>query len=114
MTSEESPRPAQYSDDQPASIPGPADPGITYPSPPPGPPPQFTGLPQRRYGAKRVACGIWWAFITLLCAISLISSLAGGAIGSAFGALAVGALAGWYDWRIWTLRAKWLMFLIIF
>ena len=106
MTSEEFPKPAQYADDPSASLPG--------PSAPPGPPPQFTRLPQPRYSFKRVVCGIWWGLVTLLLAITVVSALAGGAFGAAFGALVLGALSGWYDWRIWTFRAKWLMFLIIF
>ena len=67
-----------------------------------------------RYTTRRLLCGIWWALGTALCGISALISLFGGHFLQFLGAAAITALIGWYDYRIWTFRAKWLMFLIIF
>lgn len=67
-----------------------------------------------RYTVRRVLCGIWWAIGTVLCATSALISLSGGHFLQFLGATAIAALVGWYDYRVWTFKAKWLMFLIIF
>jgi hypothetical protein len=67
-----------------------------------------------RMTGYRIACGICWAFWTLLCGIGAIVSLAHGGVGTFFIGAILAGLAGWYDWRIWTLRARRLTFLIIF
>ena len=66
------------------------------------------------YSVRRVACGAWWALGTLLLAIATIANLASGSFLQALVALALTGLVGWYDYRVWTFKAKWLMFLIIF
>ena len=71
-------------------------------------------LSRPRYSARRVLCGIWWALGTAICAISALISLFGGHFPQFLGAGAIAGLIGWYDYRIWTFKAKWLMFLIIF
>jgi hypothetical protein len=75
-----------------------------------------TGLasPRPRYSVRRVLCGVWWALGTLLFAISALVSLFGGHFLQFIGATAIAGLVGWYDYRVWTFKAKWLMFLIIF
>jgi hypothetical protein len=67
-----------------------------------------------RYSARRVLCGAWWALGTLLFAISALISLFGGHFLQFLGAMAIAGLVGWYDYRVWTFKTKWLMFLIIF
>jgi hypothetical protein len=67
-----------------------------------------------RYSVRRVLCGVWWALGTLLCGISALVSLFGGHFLQFLGAAAIAGLVGWYDYRVWTFKAKWLMFLIIF
>ena|SRR5258708_7518305 len=67
-----------------------------------------------RYSVRRVLCGVWWALGTLLCGISALVSLFGGHFLQFLGAAALAGLMGWYDYRVWTFKAKWLMFLIIF
>jgi len=62
----------------------------------------------------RVACGICWAFWTLVLAISFIVGLSSGSAGSALICLVLAALAGWYDYRIWALKARYLSLFIIF
>lgn len=71
-------------------------------------------LGKPRYSTRRVLCGIWWALGTAICAISALISLFGGHFLQFLGAGAIAGLIGWYDYRIWTFKAKWLMFLIIF
>lgn len=71
-------------------------------------------LSRPRYSTRRLLCGIWWALGTAICAISALISLSGGHFLQFLGAGAITGLIGWYDYRIWTFKAKWLMFLIIF
>ena len=79
----------------------------------PGTGPRGT-LTRPRYSTRRLLCGIWWALGTAICAISALISLFGGHFLQFLGAAAITGLIGWYDYRIWTFKAKWLMFLIIF
>jgi hypothetical protein len=62
----------------------------------------------------RVTCGICWAFWTLLFAISALVSLFHGGFGTFLAGGILAGLAGWYDYRIWTLRARRLTLFIIF
>jgi hypothetical protein len=62
----------------------------------------------------RIACGICWAFWTLLFSIGALVSLAHGGFGSFLVGGILAGLAGWYDYRIWTLRARRLTLFIIF
>jgi hypothetical protein len=62
----------------------------------------------------RVVCGICWAVWTLLFGVSALVSLSQGGIGTFFIAGALAGLAGWYDLRIWTLKARRLTLFIIF
>jgi hypothetical protein len=56
----------------------------------------------------RVACGICWSFWTLL---FIIGVFAAPGFGSKMLSL---VLAGWYAYRIWTLKARRLTFFLIF
>jgi Fe2+ transport system protein B len=62
----------------------------------------------------RIICGICWAFWTLLFSIGALVSLAHGGFGSFLVGGILAGLAGWYDYRIWTLRARRLTLFIIF
>jgi hypothetical protein len=62
----------------------------------------------------RVVCGICWAVWTLAFAIGAIASLVNGNIGTFFLAAVLGGLAGWYDYRIWSLKARRLTLFLIF
>ena len=68
----------------------------------------------RKRSGRRTACGVIWAFYTVVLVIAGFALLGSGSIGSGFIALALAALAGWYDYRVWTFKTKWLNFLIIF
>ena len=71
-------------------------------------------LSRPRYTTRRLLCGIWGALGTAICGISALISLFGGHFLQFLGAAAITVLIGRYDYRIWTFKAKWLMFLIIF
>lgn len=72
-----------------------------------------TTAPQRPYShAKRTFYGLLWAGWTALLVIGGFAMLFGGQASGLFG-IALGLLAGWYDYRIWAWRARRLMFLII-
>lgn len=62
----------------------------------------------------RVICGICWAAWTLLFSIGAFVSLAHGGFGSFLVGGILAGLSGWYDYRIWTLRARRLTLFIIF
>lgn len=109
----------QYVNPNPNPNPGPG---------PGGPAPGVYATPQEAYQAGRrderkrlttprmtgyrVACGICWALWTVLLVISAFVSFANG---SPIGILAllIACLTGWYDFRIWTLKARYLTILFI-
>jgi len=63
---------------------------------------------------KRVGYGLLWAGWTTILVVAGFSGLFGGQILAGLIALAFGALAGRYAYRIWTWRARRLLFFIIF
>jgi hypothetical protein len=62
----------------------------------------------------RITCGICWAFWTLLFGIGALVSLSHGGFGSFLVGGILAGLTGWYDYRIWTLKARRLTLFIIF
>ncbi|HUJ05070.1 MAG TPA: hypothetical protein VLX31_03060 [Streptosporangiaceae bacterium] len=76
------------------------------------PAPVGLGGSARRLSTVRIVCGVIWAAIALTCAAGAIGEVtihnAGGAILS--GVIAVGS--AWYDYRVWTLRARRLILII--
>lgn len=62
----------------------------------------------------RITCGICWAFWTLLFGIGALVALSHGGFGTFLVAGILAGLAGWYDYRIWTLKARRLTLFIIF
>ncbi|MGH3068335.1 MAG: hypothetical protein ACRDMI_07075 [Streptosporangiaceae bacterium] len=62
----------------------------------------------------RAVCGICWGLWTLLFGVGAVVSLFQGSLGSFLLAAALAGLAGWYDYRIWTLKARRLTLFIIF
>lgn len=68
---------------------------------------------RRRYGqGRRALYGVIWAAWTAVLVIGGFAALSSGQFAGLL-ALALGALAGYYDFRIWTWQAKRLWFLII-
>src|SRR5262245_44973570 len=78
----------------------------------PSPGPVALRLPYSN--TKRVGFGLLWVGWTLILVIAGFTGLFGGQILGGLVALALGALAGRYDYRIWTWRARRLLFFIIF
>jgi hypothetical protein len=60
---------------------------------------------------RRVACGICWAFWTLAFTIGIFAA---GSVGGSLLCLVLAPLAGWYDYRIWSGKARRLTFFIVF
>lgn len=70
-----------------------------------GPPKQ----PLPKMTAYRIACGICWAFWTFLSLMAMLFAPGSGHVGG----LILAALCGFYDWRIWTRRTRFLTILFI-
>ena len=71
-----------------------------------------THAPARyRMSGRRVACGICWAFWTLAFTIGIFAA---GSVGGSLLCLVLAPLAGWYDYRIWSGKARRLTFFIVF
>jgi hypothetical protein len=68
-------------------------------------------LPVKMTG-YRIACGLCWAFWTFLLWAAMLFSDPG--VAGGIWLFFLGALAAYYDWRIWTRRAKRLSFILIF
>ena len=69
--------------------------------------------PQPRMTVFRVICGVVWAAIAIGFAIGVIVNVTGhGSAGDIIVGAIISVLAGWYDYRIWTLKAR-RLFLII-
>lgn len=62
----------------------------------------------------RIICGIVWAVYAVLLFGAAIASFSTGSVGAGFMTLVLSGLAGWYDFRIWTLKARRLMLFIFF
>ena len=70
--------------------------------------------PRLPYGhGKRAGYGLLWAAWTAVLTIGGFAELFGGQILGGLFALVLTALAGRYDYRIWTWRARRLLFLIV-
>lgn len=59
----------------------------------------------------RIACGINWAFWTVVFTVGVFTVPG---IGAKFLCLVLAGLSGWYDYRIWALKARRLTLFIIF
>ena len=62
----------------------------------------------------RVICGLCWGLWTAGFTVAAFASLSGGQFGTFLGGAVLGGLAGWYDYRIWTGRARRLTLFLIF
>ena len=78
--------------------------------------PNLTGQPVRRArysDAKRITYGLPWAGWTALLTVAAFIGLFSGQIVGGLFALVLAALAGRYDYRIWTWQARRLLFFIL-
>jgi hypothetical protein len=85
-------------------------------SAPPGHGAQTAPVARRAgYGnGTRVGYGLLWAGWTLVLLIGGLAALFGGQVLAGLIGLVLAALAGRYDYRIWTWQARRLLFLIVF
>jgi hypothetical protein len=67
-----------------------------------------------RMTVYRAVCGINWAFWTVMLTIAGFIGISQGSAGPALISLILAGLAGWYDYRIWALKARYLTLFIIF
>jgi hypothetical protein len=68
---------------------------------------------QPRMTVFRAICGIVWGAIAIGFGIGVIVNISGhGSAGDIIVGIVIAVLAGWYDYRIWTLKAR-RLFLII-
>jgi hypothetical protein len=72
----------------------------------------LASVSQPRMTVFRVICGIVWGVIAVGFLVGSVLNAADGNLGACLIGLAIAGLAGWYDIRIWTLRAR-RLFLII-
>jgi len=65
-----------------------------------------------RMTGYRIFCGIFWGVVAVAFGIGAIANLVHPDLGEALIGLVIALLAGWYDYRIWTLQARRLWFFI--
>jgi hypothetical protein len=65
-----------------------------------------------RMTAWRVICGVLWLVLSVGFAVGAIYNLAHSDVADFLLGLVFAVLAGWYDYRIWTLKARRLFFII--
>ena len=70
-----------------------------------------SGLTARLSGV-RISCGIIWAVIALICAAGGVGELTIGNTGGAILSFVIAAGSAWYDFRVWTCRARRLSLII--
>jgi hypothetical protein len=60
----------------------------------------------------RAICGVLWFGISVALVVGAIYNVARGDVAEFLVGLLFAVLAGWYDYRIWTLKARRLFFII--
>jgi hypothetical protein len=60
----------------------------------------------RRISTVRIACGVLWASIALVCAAGSVGEWLIGVHGGAILCLVIAVGSGWYDYRVWTSRSR--------
>ena len=82
--------------------------------PPPDPSPQDLLGPPRpsRMSGLRIAVGILWGIITVILAAGAVAEWVTGIHGGAILCFVLAVGTGWYDYRVWTLRARRLLLII--
>lgn len=68
--------------------------------------------PIRRLSTPRIICGVIWAFIAIVIGVGGVAEAAIGNVGGAIVCFVIAPLAGWYDVRVWTLRARRLLLVV--
>jgi len=81
---------------------------------PPDPSPQDLLGPPRpsKMSGLRIAVGILWGIITVILAVGAVAEWVTGIHGGAILCFVLAVGTGWYDYRVWTLRARRLLLII--
>jgi hypothetical protein len=82
--------------------------------PPPVYPPPDQYAPRRRpraFSVVRIACGVLWAAFTVILAAGTVMEWLTGLHAASIMCLVFAVGCGWYDYRIWTFKARRLWFL---
>jgi hypothetical protein len=67
----------------------------------------------RRLSLARVVCGVVWGVIAAITAVGGGAELAIGNVGGAVVCFVIAAGSGWYDYRVWTFKARRLLLFIM-
>jgi hypothetical protein len=81
--------------------------------PPPAYPPPDQYAPRRgprAYSVVRIVCGVLWAAFTIILAVGTVLEWLTGLPAGAILCLVLAIGCAWYDYRIWTFRARRLWF----
>ena len=85
----------------------PPEPPSAFPPPPQYPSVQDLAGPRRpRMGPLRIITGVLWAAVAIICAVGTVLEFSVGIPGGAVVCLIVAVGAGWYDYRVWTFKAR--------
>jgi hypothetical protein len=66
----------------------------------------------RRMSTRRIIVGITWAVIALILGVGGFAELSAGITGGAVLCFVMAVGTGWYDYRVWTFKAKRLWFIV--
>jgi hypothetical protein len=66
----------------------------------------------RRMSVPRTICGVIWAVIAIICGVGGVLELTISNTGGAILSFVIAVLAGWYDYRVWTFRARLLVLIL--
>jgi hypothetical protein len=84
-----------------------AFPPSAYPPPPDPSPQDLAGPPRpRKMGPLRIITGVMWAVIAVICAAGAVGEWLIGLHAAAVLCLVIAVGSGWYDYRVWTFRAR--------
>jgi len=91
----------------------PPEPDLSPQRTPQTPPPPFypsaqdlAGPRRPKMGPLRIITGVLWAAVAVICAVGAVLELSVGIPGGAVVCLIVAIGAGWYDYRVWTFKAR--------
>ena len=83
-----------------------------YPPPAYPPPDQYApGRRPRTFSVVRIACGVLWAAFTIILAAGTVAEWLTGLHAASIMCFVFAVGCGWYDYRIWTFKARRLWFL---
>lgn len=60
----------------------------------------------RRMSVSRIICGVTWGVIAVITGVGGVLELTIGLVGAAVLCFVIAVLSGWYDYRVWTFRAR--------